>query len=102
MSFNLPPSQHSNMQDVSQPDASPTYGAPAPSEYAEQGHQQSSEMMMLGNMAMPGTVPVFGSDMLNKSPYVGMPEDFFAYLFNTSAGGRSPVSQDMIQGAHSR
>jgi hypothetical protein len=54
---------------------------------------------MLDQMAMPGTVPVFGSDgALNKSPYVGMPEDFMAYLFNfppSGDGSSSPMSQVM-------
>ncbi|KAJ4210901.1 hypothetical protein NW759_012934 [Fusarium solani] len=35
-------------------------------------------------MVMPATVPVFGeAGDPNKSPYVGMPEDFMAYLFNS-------------------
>lgn len=49
-------------------------------------------MMMLDQMAMPGTVPVFGGDGdLNKSPYVGMPEDFMAYLFNSPQANMTPV-----------
>jgi hypothetical protein len=42
-------------------------------------------MMLLDQMSMPTTIPVFGpsDSLLNKSPYVGMPEDFMAYLFNT-------------------
>jgi hypothetical protein len=56
-------------------------------------------MVMLDQMAMPGSGPVFGSDgTLSKSPYVGMPEDFMAYLFNASAasdGSASPMSQVM-------
>lgn len=103
MSFSLPASQYSNGHGVSQPDVSQSYGAATTAEYSEQSHQQSSEMMMLGQMAMPGTVPMFGSDTLNKSPYVGMPEDFLSYLFNTSSPGeRSPMSKDMMQGTYSR
>lgn len=50
-------------------------------------------MMMLDQISMPNTMPMFGSDnLLNKSPYVGMPEDFYAYLFNTAGQGEgSPM-----------
>lgn len=42
--------------------------------------------MLLDNMSNQTTIPVFGSEsVLNKSPYVGMPEDFMAYLFNTGS-----------------
>lgn len=103
MSFSLPASQYPNGHGVSQPDVSQSYGGTTSAEYSEPNHQQSSEMMMLGQMAMPGTVPMFGSDSLNKSPYVGMPEDFLSYLFNTSSPGeRSPMSKDVMQGAYSR
>lgn len=39
-------------------------------------------------MSMATTIPVFGpgDSVLNKSPYVGMPEDFLVYLFNTGNG----------------
>ena len=103
MSFSLPASQYPNGHGVSQPEVSQSYGTATSAEYSEPSHQQSSEMMMLGQMAMAGTVPMFGSDTLNKSPYVGMPEDFLSYLFNTSSpGSRSPISKDVMQGAYSR
>lgn len=72
-------------------------------DYSEAG-QQSSEMMMLGNMAMQATVPMFGNDgALNKSPYVGLPEDFLTYLFNTSSpGDQSPISKDLIRSAYAK
>lgn len=45
---------------------------------------QGNPMMMLDQMAMPGSGPVFGVESgLQKSPAVGMPEDFMAYLFNS-------------------
>lgn len=49
-------------------------------------------MMLLDHLAMPSAEPVFGVESgLHKSPAVGMPEDFMAYLFNslpeTSQGG---------------
>ena len=47
---------------------------------------------MLDQMSMPATVPVFGEGGdLNKSPYVGMPEDFMAYLFNSPSQAMTPV-----------
>lgn len=103
MPFNLPPSQYSGGQGVSQPDAGHSYGMTANADYSDPG-QQSSEMLMLGNMAMQATVPMFGTDgVLNKSPYVGMPEDFLTYLFNTaSPGERSPMSKDMMHNAYSK
>ncbi|KAM5348215.1 hypothetical protein ACJ41O_008039 [Fusarium nematophilum] len=84
MPMNLPPAQYSNMQN-------PAAGTSA--EYTEPGTTQATELMMLDQMAMPQTVPVFGGDGdLNKSPYVGMPEDFMAYLFNSPGqGAMTPV-----------
>lgn len=55
----------------------------------------AGELSMLDNMS---TIPVFGSDgVLNKSPYVGMPEDFMAYLFNTQGVEGGPMNQMMPQ-----
>lgn len=83
MPMNLPPAQYSN------PHNSVT-GTSA--EYTEPGTTQASELMMLDQMAMPATVPVFGeAGDLNKSPYVGMPEDFMAYLFNSPGQAMTPV-----------
>jgi hypothetical protein len=99
--FNLPPAQYSNGHNVSQQQDTPHSYAPTTSaEYSEAAHQQSAEMMMLGQMAMPGTVPMFGGDGgLTKSPYVGMPEDFLTYLFNSSPGGeKSPMADPMRSG----
>jgi hypothetical protein len=104
MPFNLPPSQFSSGQGVSQPDHTQSYAMTTGADYSEAA-QQSSEMLMLGNMAMPGTVPMFGSDgVLNRSPHVGLPEDFLTYLFHTASptGERSPMSKDAMQGAYSK
>lgn len=92
--FNLPPSQYPTTG--ASRDSAPSYAATTAADYTDAAHTQSSEMMMLDQMAMPGTVPVFGDGGLNKSPYVGMPEDFMAYLFNSPPGGDgsgSPMSQ---------
>lgn len=102
MSFNLPPSEYPNGHGVSQTDVSQAHANATSAQYSEPHHQQS-EMMMLDQMAMPGTVPVFGSDMLNKSPYVGLPEDFLSFLFNTSSPGeRSPMGQPVRHGQYAR
>jgi len=83
MPMNLPPAQYSNGHN-----SAPVTSA----EYSEPGTTQASEMMMLDQMAMPATVPVFGEGGdLNKSPYVGMPEDFMAYLFNSPSQAMTPV-----------
>jgi hypothetical protein len=83
MPMNLPPAQYSSGQDST---------VVTSAEYSEPGTTQASEMMMLDQMAMPATVPVFGEGGdLNKSPYVGMPEDFMAYLFNSPSQAMTPV-----------
>lgn len=83
MPMTLPPAQYPNGQNAT---------VVTSAEYSEPGTTQPSEMMMLDQMAMPATVPVFGEggDM-NKSPYVGMPEDFMAYLFNSPSQAMTPV-----------
>lgn len=58
-------------------------------------------MMLLDQMSMPTTIPIFGpaDSILNKSPYVGMPEDFMAFLFNTNGqpGEGSPMIGAQMQ-----
>jgi hypothetical protein len=94
--FNLPPAQYSNTHNSPARETPRTFTGHHSTDSA---HPQPSDMVMLDQMAMPGTVPVFGSDgALNKSPYVGMPEDFMAYLFNfpsSGDGSSSPLSQVM-------
>lgn len=53
--------------------------------------QSGSEMMMLDQMSIPNTMPMFGPDMLQKSPHVGLPEDFMVYLFNNTPVEGSPM-----------
>lgn len=99
--FSLPPSNFGQTTATMPREQQAQQGfAPAPSnEYQENGHSQAGgEMMLLDQMSMPATMPVFGSDgVLNKSPYVGMPEDFMAYLFNSPQDG-SPMSGVQMQG----
>lgn len=91
MPMNLPPSQFSNAQNSMSRDPSQNFGTGTSVEYSEPT-SQAGEMMMLDQMAMPGTVPVFGGDGdLNKSPYVGMPEDFMAFLFNSPSSAITPM-----------
>lgn len=67
-------------------------------EHFQGAPQPASEMIMLDNMTSQTTIPVFGSDsVLNKSPYVGMPEDFMAYLFNTQGADGAAMNQMMPQ-----
>lgn len=67
----------------------------------QQQQQRGSDMVMLGEMALPSAMPVFGSDpFYQKSPYAGMPEDFMAFLFNTngSQSGDSPQGRILPPG----
>ncbi|KAI5463735.1 fungal-specific transcription factor domain-containing protein [Mariannaea sp. PMI_226] len=92
MPINLPPSQFSNGHNSNSQENSQAYDIGTTAEYSQPETPQARELMMLDQMAMPGTVPVFGGDGdLNKSPYVGMPEDFMAYLFNSPQANMTPV-----------
>jgi hypothetical protein len=89
--FTLPPSDFSTTSAPAPREAQPTYAPPVSSDYSDPNHHQqsgSSDLMLLDQMSVPATIPIFGpaDSMLNKSPYVGMPEDFMAYLFNTNGG----------------
>ncbi|KAF4126618.1 Fungal specific transcription factor domain [Geosmithia morbida] len=100
MPFNLPPSQYQNEHRMSHSDEQQSSYAHTSGDYADaaQQQQQSNDMMLLNQMAMAGTVPVFGTDGFNKSPYAGMPEDFLSYLFNNvPSNERSPISRDMMR-----
>ena len=99
----LPPAQYSYSQ-TSAPREAQGYATMTPAgDYSDPTQPQSSEMMMLGDIAMAGTVPVFGGEEnLSKSPYAGMPEDFMAFLFNSPPGDGSPMSQGNIQNSYLR
>ncbi|KAK7734977.1 hypothetical protein SLS53_007754 [Cytospora paraplurivora] len=67
-------------------------------EYPHVQPHSAGEMVLLDNMTSQTTIPVFGSDsVLNRSPNVGMPEDFMAYLFNTQAPDGTPINGMMPQ-----
>jgi len=97
--FTLPPSDFNapTSATAGREEQSP-YVPSTSAEYTDH-HPQTGEMIMLDQMSMQQTMPVFGSEsVLNKSPYVGMPEDFMAYLFNTAQGEGSPMTGVPIQG----
>ena len=98
--FALPPSNYANGPSGMPRDSAQSYVPTTSAEYSEQHHQANGDMMMqLDQMAMQQTIPVFGSDsIMSKSPYVSIPEDFVAYLFNTQTNEGSPISQMVPQG----
>jgi hypothetical protein len=102
--FNLPPSDFSTGPSGMSRESGQAYAPTTSAEYAEQHAHQSGDMMMLDHMGMQQTIPVFGSDsIMNKSPYVSIPEDFVAYLFNTQNNPEgSPMGQVVPSGAYSR
>jgi hypothetical protein len=62
----------------------PTYPTSMPTDYPNDPihHQQSGpDMMLLDQMTAPNTMPVFGGEGYNRSPFA-IPEDFVAYLFS--------------------
>jgi len=96
--FSLPPSDFTvtTSAGVSR-DVGQAY-APSSMEYSQPSSQPAGEMMLLDNMSNQTMIPVFGTDtVLNKSPYVGMPEDFMAYLFNTQTPDGSPTPGQIVQ-----
>ncbi|KAK4217785.1 zinc finger protein klf1 [Rhypophila decipiens] len=97
--FTLPPSDFAAPSSATVAPEEPQNYAPSTSgDYSEHHPQAAGEMMLLDQMSMQQTMPVFGTEgTLNKSPYVGMPEDFMAYLFNTP-GESSPMTGVPIQG----
>ncbi|GAB1318757.1 Zinc finger protein klf1 [Madurella fahalii] len=97
--FSLPPSDYATSSaGVVARDEQQAYAPSTSAEYADQHPQAAGEMMLLDQMGMQQTMPVFGSDsILNKSPYVAIPEDFVAYLFNTHGEG-SPITGVPLQG----
>ena len=96
--FSLPPSDFSASAAGAVPRVDQQgYAASTSAEYTDQQPQAAGEMMLLDQMSMQQTMPVFGGDgVLNKSPYVAIPEDFVAYLFNSGEG--SPMTGVPIQG----
>lgn len=91
--FSLPPSNFNTAAGASVgPEPAHQYAPTTSSEYGEQSHSQTStNLMLLDQMTAQATMPMFGPDgTLNKSPYISIPEDFVAYLFNTTSPNTSP------------
>ncbi|OTB03726.1 hypothetical protein M426DRAFT_59859 [Hypoxylon sp. CI-4A] len=98
--FTLPPSDFAATSAAGMPrEPAQAYAPQNPNDYNDHSHAQSNgEMVLLDQMATQSTLPVFGSDgVLNKSPYVAIPEDFFAYLFNTNDPNGSPQVGHVMQ-----
>ncbi|CAJ2512342.1 Uu.00g053570.m01.CDS01 [Anthostomella pinea] len=92
--FTLPPSDFATTSASGMPQESgQPYAPPTSGEYSDHAHPQASDdMLLLDQMTSQATIPVFGNDgVLNKSPYISIPEDFVAYLFNTTAPDGSPT-----------
>jgi hypothetical protein len=94
--FSLPPAQFSHLQTAPPPpprDGTASHATTtAASHYSDTHHSHQHDMLMLDHMEMSNSGPVFADDGVNKSPYVGMPEDFMAYLFNSLPANDSPHS----------
>lgn len=84
--FSLPPSSFSNAPTASGStrESEHSYPTSMSTDYPSESihHQQSGpDMMMLDQMTAPNTMPVFGGEGYNRSPFA-IPEDFVAYLFS--------------------
>jgi hypothetical protein len=95
--FSLPPPTFSpapTSAPLREPD--PVYPTSMSTDYPNEGiqHQQSGpDMMLLDQMTAPNTMPVFGGEGYNRSPFA-IPEDFVAYLFsNNQMDTSSPMGQ---------
>jgi len=94
--FSLPPpSFNTASSTASTRESEPPYPTSMSTDYPSDGiHQQSGvDAMNLDQMSAPNTMPVFGGEGYNRSPFA-IPEDFVAYLFsNQQIDGTSPIGQ---------
>ena len=95
--FSLPPpSFNTATSAASTRESEPPYPTSMSTDYPSEGihHQQSgAETMHLDQMSAQNTMPVFGGEGYNRSPFA-IPEDFVAYLFsNQQIDGTSPMGQ---------
>jgi hypothetical protein len=101
--FTLPPPGFSTSvtAPASTREADPTYPTSMSTDYPNETshHQQSGpDMMLLDQMTAPNTMPVFGGEGYNRSPFA-IPEDFVAYLFSgQQLDNASPMGQMSQQG----
>lgn len=97
--FTLPPSEYTATSATGMSgESGQAYAPPTSAEYGEHSQPHASgEMMLLDQMAAQTTIPVFGTDgVLNKSPYISIPEDFVAYLFNSNSSDGSPTMGPIV------
>lgn len=95
--FTLPPPTYpAATTSISTPRDTESYPTSMSTDYPSESihHQQSGpDMMLLDQMTAPNTMPVFGGEGYNRSPFA-IPEDFVAYLFSgQQLDGSSPISQ---------
>jgi hypothetical protein len=95
--FTLPPPTFpAATTSIPTPRDSESYPTSMSTDYPSENihHQQSGpDMMLLDQMTAPNTMPVFGGEGYNRSPFA-IPEDFVAYLFSgQQMDGSSPISQ---------
>lgn len=94
--FTLPPPTFPAATTATTPRDPESYPTSMSTDYPSEGihHQQSGpDMMLLDQMTAPNTMPVFGGEGYNRSPFA-IPEDFVAFLFSGQhLDGSSPISQ---------
>lgn len=99
--MSLPQPAYNTFSSAPSRDSEPGYATSTSSEYPSEGihHQQSgADLMLLDQMTAPNTMPVFGGEGYNRSPFA-IPEDFVAYLFsNQQLENNSPLNQVGQQG----
>jgi hypothetical protein len=82
-------------------DVEPTYPTSMSTDYPSESnhHQQSGpDMMLLDQMTASNSMPVFGGEGYNRSPFA-IPEDFVAYLFSgQQLDNSTPMGQIGQQG----
>ncbi|OAA68412.1 c2h2 finger domain containing protein [Niveomyces insectorum RCEF 264] len=94
-------SNNNNNNNSSSSSNMAAYVPTTPAEYELAQSQSASELIALNQMSMPSTVPMFGIETtLQKSPQVGMPDDFVYYLFNNTPQEGSPMAHSVIYSAY--
>jgi len=96
--FSLPPPGFNTSVPTSAPirESEPVYPTSMSTDYPSESiasQQSGPDMMILDQMTAQNTMPVFGGEGYNRSPFA-IPEDFVAYLFSgQQLDGTSPMGQ---------
>ncbi|ESZ95488.1 hypothetical protein SBOR_4142 [Sclerotinia borealis F-4128] len=98
--FSLPPPGFANVAanaiPTREPKPEPPFHTPVSTEYSHdtsQAQQSGPDMMLLDQMAVSYTIPVFGGEgCYNRSPFA-MPEDIWAYLFSNQQNDIGQMNQ---------